>query len=416
MKKTIILFFVFLYTISLQAQILQLSDSAKVSLMTAASWDDAAYALFGHTALYVEDDSTNLDVVFNYGFFDPTQPYFIYNFMRGKTDYILGITNLNQFLQEYGKKRVEVVKQELNLTQSEKQKIWEALYINHLPENREYRYNYLFDNCVTRPRDLIEEYTEGNIIYPADKKTQTFRDLIHECVNSHPWMKFGIDLIVGSEADRAISLREKMFIPAYLMHSLDETTVVKNDSVSYPIVKSKELVIKEDKSEKKGREWSVFSPIYIAFALFLLSLLVSVHQYIKWSRTRLTKIYDTLLFSIVGIGGSILFFMMFFSEHPATGSNWNFVWMNFFALFFAILFWVKPAKKVVNIYHFINFVTLTLFLLFWWWIPQKMPLATIPFSMSLWIRSGMNVFISRRKTLSNKRYVSSRYMKAGWGQ
>ena len=191
---------------------------------------------------------------------------------------------------------------------------------------------------------------------------------------------------------------------------------LKNDSVSYPLVKNTYTVLEAVSESDDNSERSLFSPIIAAFALLLITILVCIVQYVKWNKTELPKIYDTILFAVYGLGGTVIFFLMFFSEHPATNPNWNFVWANIFALIFAVLFWVKSLKNVVNIYHFINFALLTLFLLLWWLIPQQLPLATIPFSMSLWLRSGMNVFMLTKRKQTNKRYVSSRYMKAGWGQ
>ncbi|NLX65296.1 MAG: hypothetical protein GXZ19_00705, partial [Bacteroidales bacterium] len=107
--------------------------------------------------------------------------------------------------------------------------------------------------------------------------------------------------------------------------------------------------------------------------------------------------------------------LMFFSDHPATNPNWNFVWLNPFALIAAFFFWMKSAKKAVYFYHFINFALLTFFLLLWWLIPQQLPLATIPFSMNLWIRSGTNIYMLRKRRLKNRQFTTSRDLKAGWG-
>lgn len=391
-----------------------LSDDAKISLMTTAPWPGEAYAMYGHTALYVEDDSLEIDAVFNYGFFDMSQPNFMYNFVRGKTDYLLGIQSFDQFVESYGYKGVEVVKQELNLSKEERQQLWDALYINQMPENREYRYNYFYDNCVTRPRDLIEKFTEGEIQYPQDKHEQSYRDLIHECVGGHPWMKFGIDLIIGNDADKPITLRQKMFLPAYLMHTLDETTVLKSNSELKPIVSSKVVVLEDVTVRNSINEWSLFSPNTIAFAILLLTIIISFIQYQNKKKTYTIKIFDTILFAAFGAGGVIIFFLMFFSEHPAVGSNWNFTWMNIFALVFAVFFWIKPLKQVVNIYHFINFVVLTLFLLLWWLIPQQMPFASIPLSLSLWLRSVVNTILRREKIKTKLHYATSGHIRAGW--
>ncbi len=408
-----LLFFIILF--SSQAQT-KLTDTARVSLMTVEPWDEAVYTFYGHTAIRIQDDSLGLDVAFNYGYFDPTQPNFLYHFVRGETDYILGNVPYSQFLNEYGQKKAGVIEQELNMMPDEKQNLWEALYINALPENRGYRYNFLFDNCATRPRDMIEKYIKGKIQYPPTEKQQTFRDLLHESLDAYPWNKFGVDLVIGSGADTIIGVREKMFLPMYLMHSFQGAQVVKNDTISYPLVKSQQIVLNAANKEVKDGELGWFTPIVAAFALLFLTLLVSVIQVVKMNKTILPKIYDTLLFGVAGIGGMIIFFLLFFSEHPATNPNWNFVWLNIVALFMVILFWVRPAKKAVYFYHFINFAVLTLFVLFWWLIPQKLPVATIPFSMSLLIRSLTNVYMLRKRKIKNKRYTSFKQMKAGWGQ
>ncbi len=398
------LFFISLYCVLLSANNinaqLTLSDDAKISLMTTAPWPEEIYAVYGHTALYVEDDSLGIDAVFNYGFFDRDEANFMYNFIRGKTDYILGVQSFDSFVYSYGYKGVEVIKQELNLSKSEKQHLWEALYINQLPENREYRYNYFYDNCVTRPRDLIEKFTEGEIQYPIDDEEQTYRDLIHECVGSYPWMKFGIDLIIGSDADKPITLRQKMFLPSYLMNALDETTILKQDLKSYPIVKDKVVVLEDSISRDGDNEWSILSPGIIAFAALVLAFFISFIHFRNKKETLLIEVFDTILFAISGVGGALIFFLMFFSEHPATDANWNFMWMNVFSLFFALFFWIKSLKRLVNIYHFINFAVISIFLAFWWFLPQQLPLASIPLSMTLWLRSGIHVLVWKDKRYS----------------
>jgi len=229
MKRPIpalLLLFLTLFVFPTTAQV-QLTDSAKISLLTASPWHGAVYALFGHTAIRVQDDSTGVNAVFNYGYFDSSQPNFIYHFVRGETDYILGVTSFEEFLSEYAYKGQQVIAQELNLTTDEKQQLYEALYVNALPENRKYRYNYFYDNCSTRPRDMVEKYTKGELKYPPTPREQTYRDLVHECVEAYPWLLFGIDLVIGNSADRPIDVREKMFIPRYLMDSFDGAIVQK---------------------------------------------------------------------------------------------------------------------------------------------------------------------------------------------
>ena len=378
----------------------RLSEKASISLMTCGPWSGAVYAVYGHTALWVRDDSTHIDAVFNYGFFDSSQPNFIYHFVRGETDYILGVTSFEDFISEYRFKGVAVWEQPLNLSQSEKQALWKALFVNSLPENRGYRYNFLYDNCATRPRDMVEKCIGGKIVYPHTNPDQSYRDLLHECLNPYPWMKFGIDLVIGAPADRKIDERAKMFLPIYLMHAFEGAKVEKNDSTVYPLVQETKVMLSpmNNPTNESENHFSLLSdPLYSFLILFAISLGITIFQIKKKSLNLLPKIFDTFLFAIAGIGGMIIFFLMFFSVHPATNPNWNFVWMNIFALLFAILFWVKPAEKVVYFYHFINFALLSLFLLFWWLIPQQMPVASIPFSACLWMRSGANVWLKKNR-------------------
>jgi hypothetical protein len=406
---------ILLFFLPATAQV-QLSDSASISLLTASPWNGAVYALFGHTAIRVRDDSTKVDAVFNYGFFDPSQPHFYYNFVRGKTDYILGETSFKDFLFEYDYKGQQVIEQEIALSTVEKQQLYDALFVNALPEDRGYRYNYFYDNCSTRPRDMIEKYTNGVIAYLPTPQNQTYRDLLHERLDGYSWVIFGIDLLIGTEADRTIDLREKMFLPSYLMDSFDGATIQKSDTLSYSLVKNRSVILSHDNEKNSMREQGTFTPLLTAFVLLVVSIMVSLIQIIKLNVSKIPKRYDTILFGTAGVAGFIIFFLMYFSEHPATNPNWNFVWLNLFALIAAVLFWVKSANRVVYFYHFINFALLTLFLLLWWFIPQQLPVATIPFSMSLWLRSASNLFVLRKKKLTNKRFTSSKYMKAGWGQ
>jgi hypothetical protein len=412
-KKILSLLSVMLFALPASAQV-QLNDSAKISLLTASPWYGAVYAFFGHTAIRVQDDSVGVDVVFNYGYFDPSKPHFIYNFVRGKTDYILGDVPFDAFLMEYGYRGQQVTEQELNLLPAEKQQLYDALSVNALPKNRGYRYNYFYDNCTTRPRDLVEKYTNGTIQYPPTTPDQSHRDLLHECLESYPWVRFGIDLIVGSQADSIINVSSKMYIPAYLMNSFEGAIIRRNDTLSEPLVKNTEILLSVDTNRNEKNERSVSTPLSIAFVLFLLTVIISLIQIVKQNRT-LPNLCDSILFAIAGLAGTVLLVLMYFSEHPATNPNWNFVWLNPFALIAVLLFWMKSANKAVYFYHFINFAVLTLFLLFWWLIPQQLPVATIPFSMSLWFRSGTNIYMSRKRQLKNRQFTTSKHLKAGWG-
>lgn len=389
-----ILFFIFCGIQSVKSQIPTLSDSAQISLLTNSPWDKEIYALFGHTAIRVNDPISKLDVAFNYGIFDFDSPNFILRFIKGETDYFVGAIYFKSYLYEYESKGVGVTEQILNLNQTEKQKIFEALVINSLPENREYRYNYFYDNCSTRPRDIIENNINGQLIYKPTDLHQTYRDLIHQQLSTSIWVKFGIDIVIGADADKIITDKQKDFLPIYLEKSFENANVVNADTTSRPLVNETVQILKNNSYTVSNASNSFFTPLIVALLVLLISLIISI---ITFKRTFwLAKIYDFLLFFITGLCGCLIFFLMYFSVHPCTNPNWNIIWLNPLQLIFAILFWIKPLSKYTFYYHFINFAGLTLFLLAWFLTPQYLDLAFIPYILSLWIRSGTNILQYKR--------------------
>ncbi|NDW09077.1 DUF4105 domain-containing protein [Dysgonomonas sp. 520] len=365
-----------------------ISDSTQISILTSYPYDAEMYTVYGHTALRVNDMKNDRDIVFNYGLFDFNAPNFAYRFAKGETDYMVGAIPFEYYLEEYEKRGKPVVEQVINLTQSEKEKIWQALVINCMPENREYRYNYLFDNCATRIRDIIEKYVEGNITYTPTGKEQLFRDLLHEHNSLLPWSAFGIDLILGSGLDRTATDREKMFLPIYLMRAYSGATI-ENGNETRKLVSSESIIINEHNSSSSH----IIQYPLIAGCVLLLFTICVLYACIRSKLTIFYKIYTFLLFFVAGIAGCVIFFLMFFSEHPATNPNWNIIWLNPLQLIFSLFFFFKFSSKVIYYYHFINFAALSLFLLAWFLIPQQLNVAFIPYILSLLACSGANIWL-----------------------
>ena len=190
-------------------------DSVRISLLTCAPGTEI-YALFGHTAIRYENPSQKQDWVFNYGMFSFSEPNFVYRFVKGETDYRLGVVPFKYFEAEYAMRGSSVYQQVLNLTDEEKIKLVRLLEENYLPANRVYRYNYFYDNCTTRARDKIEESIEGKVVYPDEGKPVTYRDIIHEYTAGSEWSEFGIDLCLGADADNRADVRGQMFSPFYM--------------------------------------------------------------------------------------------------------------------------------------------------------------------------------------------------------
>lgn len=391
MKRLAAFFFFLLLLCPLAAQT-KLNDQAQISLLTAAPSEEEVFTLYGHSAIRVNDPENKIDWVFNYGIFDFNQPNFILRFTLGKTDYILGINQFNDYFIDYQMRGSEVTEQVLNLSATQKQQVWDYLLWNAQPENRTYRYNFFFDNCATRPRDIIEKAAGGEVRYTVKDEKKTFRDLITQCTRNHSWYTFGCDLVLGAPTDRMASVRDAMFLPAYLKNGVAHATVALPDGKNVPLVASSHTLI-EGTSEAAAD--TRFTPFVAGMLLLLLTVLITG---IEWRRQTYFRAVDIILFAVAGLCGCMIFFLWFFSEHPCVNANWNLIWLNPVELVAVALFAVKKGKKAAYCYHFINFATLTLLLIGWKWIPQQMEPAFIPYILTLWTRSGYGVyrFIKRR--------------------
>lgn len=394
MKRTILypLLTLYLLIFSNGQAIASDNDSIRLSLLTCAPGEEI-YSLFGHTAIRYEDPANGIDAVFNYGLFSFNTPNFILRFSLGETDYQLGATDYARFAAEYAFDGRSVWQQTLNLSKEEKAELIRLLQENYLPENRVYRYNFFYDNCATRPRDKIEESIDGKVIYPAEPQdgSLSFRDIVHQYCKGHPWARFGIDLCIGSEADRPITQRQMMFAPFYLMDAFAGAQIV-HDSVQRPLVSGKELIVDALPEEEEGG-WMP-TPFQCSLLLFILTAAATIYSIRK--RTGLWGV-DLILFGAAGIVGCVLAFLALFSEHPAVSSN--FLLLVFrpgqLLLLPYIIYCVRKGKKCW--YLTLNLVVLTLFMVLFPLIPQRFDLAVVPLALCLLIRSASNLILTSKK-------------------
>lgn len=392
MKIKRILTFILLVC-SLATGYTSVNDSLKISLIT-CSPGFQVYELFGHTGLRVQDTSRNIDVVFHYGVFSFDTPHFIYRFTKGETDYSIGLVDFKDFVYSYAVRGSKVTELPLNLTADEYNRIFQALIINNMSGNRIYRYNFLYDNCATRPRDMIAENLSGKIQYTEPHDTLTFREMIHSCTRNYPWLTFGIDLALGAPLDRPVTYEEQMFLPYVLMDAFEKAQVIESDTIRR-LSGDPELLLDADPVlMKAGEEPSGITPL-AATSLFL--LLIIIISAIEISACRHYRIVDAILFLIYGLVGCLLFFLMFVSAHPATYPNYSGFWANPFLLILPVIIWVKSMKKIVYYYHFVNFAVLLCLLLAWHWLPQQMNIAFLPLVLVLVVRSVTYIWIDRRK-------------------
>ena len=326
----------------------QMMDSVEVSLLTCSPHEEI-YSLYGHTALRWHDLRTKEDLAFNWGVFDFKKPYFVLRFVFGLTDYELGTIPMKYFIMEYLRVGSSVTEQVLNLTAEEKRNLLQALIRNLQPENKVYRYNYFYDNCSTRPRDIIEQSISGELKY-TDREdfTPSYRETIRICTRNHPWATFGNDILLGAKADLATDRRQQEFLPDHLLYDFDHAQIYVNGDYR-PLVKERRIIVPPGVQVIEPDFW--FTPMECACALLLLSLVI---LFIEWRKKTTFRVWDALLMTAQGLVGLILFVMLF-SQHPTTSTNLQLLMFNPLPFFFlpavirgrATRWWILQAALFV---------------------------------------------------------------------
>lgn len=349
------------------------SDSCdlRISLLTCSPGAEL-YSTFGHSALRVVDQSTGTDIIYNYGVFDFYDPDFYAKFVCGKLLYYLDQENFTDFLYSYSADNRSVSEQVLNLSCSEKKDLQQFLFTNLRPENRSYKYDFLFDNCTTRLRDLVltksgKKYTTTQIL--SNPKT-SFRDHIHYYLNMNRmhWSKLGIDLLLGAKLDRYMNASEAMFLPDYLEKGFDSSS----HSTTALVLQKNPLYIKKDNPDLHKTS---FTTPAIVFSLLLLAIVLLSFLSFKGSATILA-VTDSILFLVTGLLGALLVFMWTGTDHQVCGNNYNLLWA--LPTHLAGAFLIRKQNAFRKNYFRLTAILSGMLLLAWSFLPQELNPAFIP--------------------------------------
>ncbi|MDE7346628.1 MAG: DUF4105 domain-containing protein [Muribaculaceae bacterium] len=327
-------------------------EDLTVSIVTCDPGPDV-YELCGHAAIRIRSEV--MDSVWNYGIFDFSSPNFIYRFCKGETDYMVYGYQFSRFMPAYVRRGSKVTEQILDLTQEEARKLRSLLQVESRPENRIYRYNYVRDNCATRPWKRVTQATDREILLPDTLYYPTFRSEMRHFHRNYPWYQFGIDLVLGSGLDYPLAKDEDIFAPPVLAAKIAEGSIGGN-----PLVRETNVIFPGyyDATLPATPWWR--TPMAVGIVMFALSL-GTMFVYIL--KKRLWKLWICLYFLVVGVAGCIVTFLVFCSEHEATSPNILILWLNPLQLIIAAGVWFRSWKSVVIVmacYDVVMAVALTL--------------------------------------------------------
>lgn len=348
----------------------QLSSSAQISVITCGPGEEL-YSTFGHSAFRVQDPANGLDLVYNYGTFDFNTPNFYMKFARGKLLYSLSRQQFEAFLYSYQLENRWVKEQLLQLSIKERNELFRFLETNYEPANRDYQYDFLFNNCSTKIPEVLSSALGQGLQFQEDhlQKQFTFRQLIHQYLVTNSWSSLGIDLALGAVIDRKAQVLEHMFLPDYVYAQLSHTQLASN-----PLVGRERNILPATDHEPVS--YFTGTPAFWLLLALLFTLTITYIDYRNGSRSRAL---DFLMFAGTGILGLLIVFLWFFTDHTATAWNLNILWAMPLNLYLAVLLlrrhsyppWLSKAMAIL----------LILLLL----IPFLWLLAIQEFSPLLWI-------------------------------
>jgi hypothetical protein len=361
------------------------AENTVVSVLTCSPGEEV-HALFGHTGLRFRDDSAGMDVVFSYGYFDFGSPNFVWRFILGETDYMVGAVPYRHFMQEYEERGSAVVEQQLNLTPLQQQTLYRALVENCRPENRVYRYNYFYNNCTTRIRDLLYSVA-GEVSYEGETPNElTFREALSMFTGRSPWYAFGIDLLLGADIDKPASRHQLQFIPGFFMNDADRAYVTAADGSTHAFVKEKGVLLPGQQNVVPKDH---LTPFNVSLLLLLATMIVILCE------VRRKKTYwglDVVLMLLQGVPGLLLLFMALFSSHPAVGNNWLLILFNPLALVLMPIMVYRAIKKSQMGVSWLQVALVVLFFLSAVFSLQVYPVPVYFFAIALMARALFHIY------------------------
>jgi|WetSurMetagenome_2_1015567.scaffolds.fasta_scaffold00001_329 hypothetical protein len=321
MKKILLIFALVLIS-GLRASYSQSVSDTTFYLITCGPGTET-YSIYGHSALRVTIPAQKIDLTYNWGVFDFSTPNFAFKFARGKLEYLLDADTFDRFIRIYVFEQRWVKLQEINLSPSEKRILMQLITENLKPENLKYLYDFFYDNCSTRIRDLLEKSVGTNLIYATSgiKTKESFRFLTGKYQKQYPWLNFGIDLLLGTPSDKKASYREKMFLPIEMQKELSDAYINRNGRM-IPLMKNPETIL--DYPDPVLKHSFLYQPFFIfsviCIAIILFSALVK--------KGKAVRIADIVIFAMYTCLSLLMIFTNFITDHQQMKYNFSLLWLN----------------------------------------------------------------------------------------
>jgi hypothetical protein len=226
----------------------QKGENVTLSLLTMGS-GTRIWELFGHNAIWIHDNVTQRDTVFNWGVFSFSQSHFILRFLKGDMLYAMGGDSLQWIGIAYRYLNRSVYSQELDLTAAEKDSVLKQIQWYARPENVNYKYDYFLDNCSTRVRDIVDNALHGQLRAQAGERTgRTYRWHALRLMQDNLPLVVGVDIGLGRPAHRELTKWQEMFLPRKLHDFAGSLTIRDSAGATRKLVKRETLLYQATRS------------------------------------------------------------------------------------------------------------------------------------------------------------------------
>jgi hypothetical protein len=293
---------------------------------------DEFFSWWGHLAVILDNDLTGKSFCYDFGVFSFDDPNMVRNFLKGDLKYKITVSNAYDELEWYIQNNHDITLYTLNLDARQKEQIANTLNWNVLPENCNYYYKIFTDNCVTRVISIIDDAFNDEFIekYKNEKGRFTLRDHAGRHLYRSAIMYVLLNFIMSEEIDKPPSKYEEMYLPSEFTAALVDFTYTDINGNIQLLVSSIEKI-----NTSIGRPIILSSPPHYRLYAFL----AGISMAIIFMLLSIFRKKNSILRIVFYIGqsfmalcwacmGTVLFYVMFFSNHIYTYNNLNIIFAN----------------------------------------------------------------------------------------
>ena len=283
-------------------------DFVTVSLVVCDP-SEVLYSTLGHAALHLQCPVFDLDYVFSYESENVRDK--IWTFLKGDLKMGMFAFPTDLFLEIYRASGRGVKEYTINLSPTQKQKLWEVMD-NMAAKGANIPYDYFRRGCAKSVVQVIHKALGTSAIHyaPWDEKytKHTMRELATTFATNVPWIEFVSYFLIGVEGDKDYPCEQKLIVPTDLVEVWQQATFDNGT----PVLDSEPRILLEPTRHNEGT-WC--TPLLVSLLLLLLA-------FVPW------KGVDYSLLALYTLIGAVMTYLIVFSGLPCTDWNWLIIPFN----------------------------------------------------------------------------------------